>query len=195
MRKRHFQKFQYASGGIGVGSDNIFIKENERLDVVFTKIICPARSSIPFSEKFVQRKLDEVGIWDLGKRRTTLQYLNRWRVRQFEQLWQRNDCEIVARNLNTEESGLSLVSRFPECFRGRGLTVESRSIRIFSCNSSEIGKMTRTQLEKAMELCKIPPHPATRTDYGPKPLMRLDCQAAAQPVWNRSPNSKTSVKG
>ena len=75
MRKRHSQKFQYASGGIAVGSDNIFIKEKERLNVVFTKIICAVRSSIP-------------------------------------------------RNLNTEESGLSLVSRFPECFRGRGLTVE-----------------------------------------------------------------------
>jgi len=37
MRKRHSQKFQYASGGIAVGSDNIFIKENERLNVVFTK--------------------------------------------------------------------------------------------------------------------------------------------------------------
>ena len=70
----------------------------------------------------------------------------------------------------------------------------SRSIRIFSCNSSEIGKMIRTWLEKAMGLCKIPPHPATRTDYGPKPLMRLDCQAAAQPIGNRVPNSKTSVK-
>jgi hypothetical protein len=43
MRKRHSQKFQYASDGISVGSDNIFIKENERLDVAFTKIICPAR--------------------------------------------------------------------------------------------------------------------------------------------------------
>jgi hypothetical protein len=54
--------------------------------------------------------------------------------------------------------------------------------------------MIRTRLEKAMGLCKIPPHPATRTDYGPKPLMRLDCQAAAQPIGNRVPNSKTSVK-
>src|SRR6266699_50976 len=43
MRKRYSQKIQYASGGIAVGSDNIFIKENERLNVVFTKIICPAR--------------------------------------------------------------------------------------------------------------------------------------------------------
>jgi len=42
MRKRCSQEIQYASGGIAVGSDNIFIKENQRLNVVFTKIICPA---------------------------------------------------------------------------------------------------------------------------------------------------------
>jgi SAM-dependent methyltransferase len=77
-----------------------------------------------FSEQFVQRKLDELGIWDLGKKRTTLQYLNRWRVQQFEELWRRTDCQIVTRNLSTDESGLSLVIRFPESFRERGLTTE-----------------------------------------------------------------------
>src|SRR5213592_2846646 len=42
MRKRHSQEIQDAFGGVAVRSDDIFIKENKRLNVVFMKIICPA---------------------------------------------------------------------------------------------------------------------------------------------------------
>jgi hypothetical protein len=72
MRKRHSQKFQYASGGIAVGSDNIFIKENERLNVVFTKIICPVRSSIPFlrENSFKESSMNSAsGIWEKDAQR------------------------------------------------------------------------------------------------------------------------------
>src|SRR6266566_9748375 len=41
-RKRHSQKFENPSGSITVGSDNILIKENERINLVFMKVICPA---------------------------------------------------------------------------------------------------------------------------------------------------------
>jgi hypothetical protein len=77
-----------------------------------------------FSEQFIHRKLDELGIWDLERKRTKLQYLNRWRVRQVDELWRRGDCQIVSRNLSTEKCGLCLVFRFPKSFRSRGLTLE-----------------------------------------------------------------------
>src|SRR6266550_8376599 len=41
-RKRHSQKFENPCGSIAVGSDNIFIKENERINLVFMEIISPA---------------------------------------------------------------------------------------------------------------------------------------------------------
>lgn len=77
-----------------------------------------------FSEEFVKRKLEEIGIWDLGKKRTELQFLNRWRPSDFDRLWDRSDCKVVARKKSLDKSELEVVLEFPEAFRGRNLTLE-----------------------------------------------------------------------
>jgi len=75
-----------------------------------------------FSDSFIQRKLEEIGIWDLGKKRSELQALNRWRAHQFDALWNRPDVEILNLQWHVDADHLNLVSEFPTCFQGRHLT-------------------------------------------------------------------------
>jgi SAM-dependent methyltransferase len=74
-----------------------------------------------FSEPFIEQRLQELGIWDLGKLRTGLQPLNRWRPVQFHQLWRSTSCRIIREVAGEEVTGLDLVREYPEAFRGRGL--------------------------------------------------------------------------
>lgn len=77
-----------------------------------------------FSEAFIARRLEELGIWDLGKKRTQLQPMNRWSLAQFKALWAASGCHVVKEVLGKERAGLELLPEFPEAFRGRGLTWE-----------------------------------------------------------------------
>ncbi len=78
-----------------------------------------------FSAKFLERKLDYLGIEDLGRKRTSLQHLNRWRVAQFRHLWDESGCELVRCDVNwVDVNHLRTVETFPEAFRGRGLALE-----------------------------------------------------------------------
>jgi ubiquinone/menaquinone biosynthesis C-methylase UbiE len=81
-----------------------------------------------FSEQYVLRKLGEIGIWDLGKNRAELQYLNRWRPADFERLWEHPNCVVATRNLVVDDSELDVVIAFPEAFRGRNLTLEDITV-------------------------------------------------------------------
>lgn len=77
-----------------------------------------------FSEEFRQRKLRELGIWDLGKEREAPQPLNRWRLAQFDELFGSVGCEVVERQNLLLCRWLGLVSRYPACFSGRDLRYE-----------------------------------------------------------------------
>lgn len=78
-----------------------------------------------FSEQFLSRKLESLGIEDLGSRRTSLQHLNRWRAAQFRELWNRSGCELLRCHVNLlDVQYLRMVKSFPKAFRGRGLTLE-----------------------------------------------------------------------
>lgn len=77
-----------------------------------------------FSSGLLRQKLAELGIQDLGKIRNELQPLNRWRLAQFEQLWQREDCKIISRDLDVDFTEIGLILKFPHAFRGRKLGVE-----------------------------------------------------------------------
>jgi SAM-dependent methyltransferase len=77
-----------------------------------------------FSEVTIERKLDELGIFDLGKKRSELQTLNRWRPEQFKSLWTRPDVETISCNWHRDVAHLDLVLEYPECFCGRGLTLD-----------------------------------------------------------------------
>jgi hypothetical protein len=78
-----------------------------------------------FSAEFLERKLDYLGIEDLGRKRTSLQPLNRWRVAQFRDLWNRSGCELLRCDVAwVDVNHLRMVEAFPEAFRGRGLSLE-----------------------------------------------------------------------
>jgi hypothetical protein len=77
-----------------------------------------------FSEGFIRQKLSELGIWDLGKRRSELQYVNKWKVADFNELWTESGCTCVNLTVGKHEKAISLVSSYPEAFCGRGLTLE-----------------------------------------------------------------------
>lgn len=77
-----------------------------------------------FSESFIRHKLEELGIWDLGKKRHELQTLNKWTPDQFEALWMRPEIDVIVCHWHVNEGYLDLVLQYPECFRGRGLTLE-----------------------------------------------------------------------
>jgi SAM-dependent methyltransferase len=77
-----------------------------------------------FSEKFIEAKLGELGIWDLGQKRTELQVLNKWRATQFRELWAGSGREVVNCQVYTDDSHLDLMELYPESFRGRGLSYE-----------------------------------------------------------------------
>ena len=77
-----------------------------------------------FSSGFLDRLLAGHGIVDLGKSRTQLQPLNRWKPAQYRALWRCAACRIVSENLVRDFGGLSLILEYPESFRGLGLTVE-----------------------------------------------------------------------
>jgi SAM-dependent methyltransferase len=75
-----------------------------------------------FREAFVLGRLAETGVSDLGRTRTELQPMNRWRVAQFDELF--NDCGCVVKSRLTllEVVHVGLVKQYAQAFQGRGLT-------------------------------------------------------------------------
>lgn len=77
-----------------------------------------------FTQEFLRAKLAEAGIYDLGGSRDDLQPLNAWRLEQFQRMWHESACAVRAADVNEELTHLSLIRRFPQAFRGRGLMFE-----------------------------------------------------------------------
>lgn len=75
-----------------------------------------------FGESFVAARLEQIGIWDLGQKRTTLQPLNQWTVAQFQRLWSDGAAFEVDQSLGPVTWFADLVLRYPQSFQGRGLT-------------------------------------------------------------------------
>lgn len=78
-------------------------------------------SQFLFSEPFIQQKLEQIGITDLGVKRTKLQYMNRWKPADFEALWSGASCLVHSAATHQDEEHLGLVFRYPAAFTGRGL--------------------------------------------------------------------------
>lgn len=76
-----------------------------------------------FSNHFITERLNEYGIYDLGKKLTGLQPLNKWRVNQFDDLWRNSFCKVIS---NTDfiiaDSFTDLIIKFPKAFTGRKLS-------------------------------------------------------------------------
>ena len=82
-----------------------------------------------FSNAFVEQKLHELGIWDLGRRLDKLQPLNGWGVHDFLRLWKADSWTTVSLCTGGPDEYLTLVEEYPEAFRGRGLSVEDLMIQ------------------------------------------------------------------
>jgi SAM-dependent methyltransferase len=81
-------------------------------------------SQFLFSPEFIKMKLEELGIWDLGKSRSELQSLNGWKCSQFEKLWRASGFHVVQTNDVRREEYMHVVTSYPECFTGRGLSFD-----------------------------------------------------------------------
>jgi 2-polyprenyl-6-hydroxyphenyl methylase/3-demethylubiquinone-9 3-methyltransferase len=84
---------------------------------------------ILFAEDFVLDRLRETGIRDLGRERAELQPLNRWRPAQYAALWRDAGLEVLDDRPGRREEFLHLVEEFPQCFRGRGLSLDDITIQ------------------------------------------------------------------
>jgi hypothetical protein len=69
-------------------------------------------------------RLQELGMYDLGRRMTSLRPLNRWCVGQFCELWSRSACAIELCLKPRDERFIGIVERYPAAFQGRGLTID-----------------------------------------------------------------------
>lgn len=78
-----------------------------------------------FSKEFLQRKLQQTGVYDLGKHSDSLQPLNAWTVKEFCELWNENPAwRVLMEDLWGPDEFLPVIKRYPECFTGRNLTFE-----------------------------------------------------------------------
>lgn len=86
-----------------------------------------------FSESFIDSKLGEIGIHDLGKSMKTLQPLNKWRLKDFCDLWTSDQWKLLELDLCSPTEHLAIIEQYPECFSGRQLTfddVVTQAIRV-----------------------------------------------------------------
>ena len=86
-----------------------------------------------FPISYIQAKLREIGIQDLGGERKELQPLNGWRLERFRQLWSRPDCELLKAAVREDLLHLWVIRRYAAAFSGRGLTFEdvvTKSLRV-----------------------------------------------------------------
>lgn len=81
-------------------------------------------SQFLFSEGFTRSKLRELGIRDLGVDRDDLQPLNRRRLSEFRRACEESGGKLIWWDTSEILRHLRIIQRYPEAFRGRGLTFE-----------------------------------------------------------------------
>lgn len=77
-----------------------------------------------FSPEFIDEKLREIGINDLGETRSELQYVNQWKISQYKKLWSNHKVENIDSYYVKIDSFANLVIKYPDCFTGRSMTYE-----------------------------------------------------------------------
>ena len=86
-----------------------------------------------FSKELLDRRIQEIGVRDLGRQLDEPQDLNGWRWRQFEELFmKKSGLECRSLSLQKDFSSIDWVLRWPESFHGRQLTIDDISISGFS---------------------------------------------------------------
>lgn len=86
-----------------------------------------------FSEEFITKKLKKLGINDLGQKKISLQPLNKWRVKQFQKLWDCPDCTVLWTSNITVTSYLQTIKKHDKAFSGRDLKFEDVTIQGLLC--------------------------------------------------------------
>ena len=92
-----------------------------------------------FSNQFLENKLSELGIVDLGSEREELQPMNRWTVRQFLDLLNVEGISDARQYLGKDYSCLYLVVKYPRSFQGRGVSLQdlvTSNLTIQVCKAS-----------------------------------------------------------
>lgn len=90
-------------------------------------------SQFLFSEEFISEKLEKLGINDLGQKKTSLQPLNRWRVKQFCDLWSHPDCRIVWNDTLIDTKFLQIIKTYYKAFQGQFLAIEDVTTQTLFC--------------------------------------------------------------
>jgi SAM-dependent methyltransferase len=77
-----------------------------------------------FSQQFIEQKVREIGVYDLGETLHTLQWTNRCRIGQYRELWKSSGLEVISEVPECDYQHLNIVENYPTAFTGHGLTVE-----------------------------------------------------------------------
>jgi hypothetical protein len=77
-----------------------------------------------FSESFIDERLKEIGIRDLGADRNELQYLNKWKPAQYEALWNNSSVSIIRKEWCINNEYIAIIDKYPEAFQGRNLILD-----------------------------------------------------------------------
>jgi SAM-dependent methyltransferase len=85
-----------------------------------------------FSEDFIGKKLENLGIIDLGRKRVSPQFVNGWRFNQYEELFSDSDCRILKKSFGNEMHYLDVVINYAKAFRGRNLTLQDLTVDWYS---------------------------------------------------------------
>lgn len=78
-----------------------------------------------FSKHFIDARLADIGINDLGVDRNELQYVNGWTVEQYDKVWRHAGVETLQLHKVQNLSDLGIIRRYPESFQGRDLDFEN----------------------------------------------------------------------
>jgi SAM-dependent methyltransferase len=81
-----------------------------------------------FSQGFISQKLEEIGIYDLGKKMQTLQPLNRFRLKEFLEILNIPQVQICFLKYGVTQKYLTLPLRFWRAFTGRKLSLEDLTV-------------------------------------------------------------------
>lgn len=82
-----------------------------------------------FSKSFIDTKLHQLGIYDLGRKMSSLQPLNQWRMNQYRSLFNNPDCKLLSESAYSDFSHLTLINKFNKCFSGLNLTFDDVTIQ------------------------------------------------------------------
>lgn len=83
-----------------------------------------------FTENFYLKKIREIGNFDIGRSMDTLQPVNKWKLSQYDQLFQDSGAEIIHYEKRRHFTTLKFIQRFPEAFGGMNLTYDDVTVHM-----------------------------------------------------------------